>query len=169
MPSSLLSRISAKLAAGRMRTANAIVVVFATLCTCVLHPRSSFLRYAMASASNAGPILQRVKAAEVDGNLQNVRVVGGGVLARNVQVAMEKIGGLVNRQCGCMHPTVALVWTSGQTMIVSPPFLLSISLVTIIQYSVYKNAPQYEGLVFVFLKDRICRKVGFRGDDEYSS
>lgn len=66
----------------------------------------------MASASNAGPTLQRIKAAEVDGNLRNVKVVGGGVLARNAQVAMERIGGHVNRPCGCMHLTVALVWMS---------------------------------------------------------
>jgi hypothetical protein len=61
----------------------------------------------MASASNVGPILQRIKVAEVDGNHRNVRVVGHGVLARNVEVAMEKIGGHVNRSSGCMHPTVA--------------------------------------------------------------
>ena len=78
----------------------------------------------MASASNVGPILQRLKAAEVDGNHRDARVVGDGVLARDVEVevevevevAMEKIGGRVNRLCGCMHPTVAtfpLVWMSG--------------------------------------------------------
>jgi hypothetical protein len=61
----------------------------------------------MVSASNVGPILQRLKAAEVDGNHRNARVVGGGVLAQNVQVAMEKIGGRVNRSWGCMRPTLA--------------------------------------------------------------
>jgi hypothetical protein len=61
----------------------------------------------MASASNVGLILQRLKAAEVDGNHRDARVVRDGVLARNVEVAMEKIGGRVNRSCGCMHPTVA--------------------------------------------------------------
>ena len=61
----------------------------------------------MASASNVGPILQRLKAAEVDGNHRNARVVGGGVLAQNVQVAMEKIGGHVNRSWGRMRPTLA--------------------------------------------------------------
>jgi hypothetical protein len=61
----------------------------------------------MASASNVGPILQRLKAAEVDGNHRNARVVGDGVLARNVEVVMEKIGGRVNRLCGYMYPTVA--------------------------------------------------------------
>lgn len=61
----------------------------------------------MASASNVGPILQRPKAAEVDGNHRNAKVVGGGVLARNVQVEMEKIGGRVNRSWRCMRPTVA--------------------------------------------------------------
>lgn len=61
----------------------------------------------MASASNVGPILQRIKAVEVDGNHRDARVVGGAVLARNVEVVMEKIGGRVNRLCGCVHPTVA--------------------------------------------------------------
>jgi len=61
----------------------------------------------MASASNVGPNLQRIKAAEVDGNHRDVRVVRDGVLARNVEVAMEKIGGHVNRSSVCMHPTVA--------------------------------------------------------------
>jgi hypothetical protein len=62
----------------------------------------------MASASNVGPIPQRLKAAEVDGNHRHARVVGDGVLARNVEeVAMEKIGGRVNRSRGSMHPIVA--------------------------------------------------------------
>jgi hypothetical protein len=60
----------------------------------------------MANASNVGPILQRIKAVEVDGNHRNARVVGDGVLARNVEVVMEKIGGRVNRLCGCIHPTL---------------------------------------------------------------
>ena len=65
----------------------------------------------MASASNVRPILQRIKAAEVDGNHRDARVVRDGVLARNVKVAMEKIGGRVNRSCGCMHPTiVTFLW-----------------------------------------------------------
>jgi hypothetical protein len=67
----------------------------------------------MASASNVGPILQRLKAAEVDGNHRNARVAGDGVLARNVEVAMEKIGGRVNRSCGYMHPTVTTFLWSG--------------------------------------------------------
>src|SRR6266436_3217871 len=62
----------------------------------------------MASASNVEPILQRIKAVEVDGSQRSARVVGDGVLARNVEVVMEKIGGRVNRSCGCMHLTVAI-------------------------------------------------------------
>jgi hypothetical protein len=67
----------------------------------------------MASASNVGPILQRIKVAEVDGNHRDARVVVDVVLARDVEVAMEKIGGRVNRLCGCMHPTVARFLWSG--------------------------------------------------------
>ena len=78
----------------------------------------------MASASNVGSILQRLKPAEVDGSHRNARLVGDGVLARDVEVevAMEKIGGRVNRFC-CDIPRVLLgEWT----MIVSRRFLLSI-------------------------------------------
>lgn len=62
----------------------------------------------MASASNVGPILQRIKAVEVDGNHRDARVVGDGVLARSVEVAMEKTGGRVNRPCECTHLTVVI-------------------------------------------------------------
>jgi hypothetical protein len=57
----------------------------------------------MASASNVGSILQRLKAAEVDGSHRNAKEVGDEVLARDVRVAMEKIGGRVNRFCGCVR------------------------------------------------------------------
>lgn len=60
----------------------------------------------MASASNVGATLKRIKVAEVDGNRRDARLVGDGVLARSVEVVMEKIGGRVNKSCGCMHPTV---------------------------------------------------------------
>jgi hypothetical protein len=110
MPNSLPSRISAKPAADKMRTANATVAVFATLCTCVSRPRSSCLRYATASALNVGSILQRPKPAEVVGNLQNARAVGDGALARDAEVVMAKIGGRVNRSCEC----VSLVRSSAQ-------------------------------------------------------
>jgi hypothetical protein len=58
----------------------------------------------MASASNVELILQRLKAAEVDGNHRDARVVGAGVLARNVEGAMEKIGGRVNRSADVCVP-----------------------------------------------------------------
>ena len=45
---------------------------------------------------NVASILQRIKAAEVAGNHLNARVVEDGVLVRNVEVVMEKIGGRVN-------------------------------------------------------------------------
>jgi hypothetical protein len=94
----LPSRISARLAADRTRTASVTVAVSVTSCTCVWLPRSSFLRCATASALNVASILQRIKEAEVAGNRQNVRVVEDGVLVRDVEeVVMEKIGGRVNR------------------------------------------------------------------------
>ena len=99
-PSSPPLRISAKLAADRMRTASVTAAVSATSCTSVSRPRSSFLRCATASALNVGSTLQRFKEAEVAGNHRNARVVEGGVPVRNVRVVavvMEKIGGRVNR------------------------------------------------------------------------
>ena len=99
----LPSRISAKLVADRMRMASVIVAVSATLCTYVSPPRSWFLRYATASALNVASTLQRIKAAEVAGNHLNVRVVEDEVLVRDVEMAMEKIGGRVN-SLSCLHP-----------------------------------------------------------------
>jgi hypothetical protein len=83
--------------------ANVIVAVSATLCTYVSRPRSWFRRYATASALNVVSILQRIKVAEVAGNQPNARVVGDGVLVRDVEVVMEKIGGRVN-SFSWLHP-----------------------------------------------------------------
>jgi hypothetical protein len=83
--------------------ASVIVAVSATSCTFVSRPWSWFLRYATASALNGASILQRIKAAEVAGNHLNARVVEHGVLVRNVEVVMEKIGGRVN-SLSWLHP-----------------------------------------------------------------
>jgi hypothetical protein len=97
-PNSLLLRISARLAADRMKTASATAVVSATLCICASRPRSSFLPCATASALSAGSIRQRTKSVEAAGNPRNARVAVDGALARDVVgVAMAKIGGRVNR------------------------------------------------------------------------
>lgn len=68
----------------------------------------------MASASNVGFIPQRLKAGEVDGSHRNAKEVGDGVPARDVEVAMGKTGGRVNKFCGCVRGLcIPLVWLSG--------------------------------------------------------
>jgi len=94
-PNYLPSQISAKLVADRMRTASAIAVVSVTSCTCVLHPRNSFLPYAMASALSVGSTHPKIKAGEVAGSHLSARLGKDEVPARGVEVAMGKTGGRV--------------------------------------------------------------------------
>ena len=90
-------QIFAKLVADRMRTASAIAVVSVTLCTCVLHPKNSSLRYGTANASSVGSTHPKIKAEEVVGSHLSVKVGEDEVPVRGVGAAMGKTGGRVSR------------------------------------------------------------------------
>lgn len=123
-PNCLPLQIFAKPVADRMRTASAIAAVSVTLCTCVLHPRNSSLRYGTASALSVGSTRQKVKAEEVAGSHLSAKVGKDEAPARGVGVATGKTGGRGSRFGAYLQsPTLPLLLRqSGQTLNVSCGF-----------------------------------------------